>query len=291
MPEASTVTEGSLKTAQLRVHHLHTANADPEAPRVLFLGGSNFDLRLKRSVLDSGLAHRCTLLTFEPRGIGRTEHPDGEWVMLDYARDALAVMDAMGWQDAIVVGESFGGMTALHLAALAPNRVTAMVIASATAGGPAYRSFDISTFLALPRQEAAVQALCLQDSRNIALREDNPEAFASLLAQRVQFEAGFATPSIDSGGYARLLDARRDHDCTDMLAGISTPTCVLAGRFDRQARPEAQKALCDALPNATFHQFEAGHGVLFTCPEATETALDVIQSATARRANHVGYMT
>lgn len=283
MGRAATIIEGPLATARLCVHHLHAPNADPNAPRVLFLGGSNFDLRLKRSFLDSQLTCRCSVLTFEPRGIGRTERPDGDWIMQDYARDALAVMDTIGWQRAAVVGESFGGMTALHLAALAPNRITSMVIASATAGGPAHRSFDISSFLTLSREEAAAQALCLQDSRNIALREDNPQAFAALLAQRLLFEVSFASPSVDNGGYARLLDARRAHDCRDVLGQITAPTCVLAGRYDRQARPKAQQALCNALPDASFHQFDAGHGVLFAAPDATATALDAIRSATTYR--------
>ncbi len=271
--------EGPLETARLRVHHARAPHTDTAAPRVLFLGGSNFDLRYKRSALTSALASICDLATYEPRGIGRTEQPGGTWTMQDYARDALAVLDALGWTDAIVVGESFGGMTALHLAALAPDRIRRLVIASATAGGPDHRSFDISSFLALSRRDAAVEALCLQDSRNRAMRTDAPDHFATVLAARVAFEEAFADPSIASGGYARLLDARRGHDCTALLSQITQPTCILAGRFDEQARPQAQRALADGLPDAQFHLFDAGHGVLFSTPEATDTAVQFIRVA------------
>ena len=88
-----------------------------------------------------------------------------------------------------------------------------MVVASATAGGPDHRSYDISTFLDLPRETAAAEAMCLQDTRNRELRSAAPDQFAAKLSDRVAFETAFADPSIISGGYARLLDARRDHDC------------------------------------------------------------------------------
>lgn len=260
------IVEGPLPTARLTVHHL--AIRRPGAPKVLLLGGSNFDLRLKRTFLDTSVAREADLVTYEPRGIGRTEQPDGLWTMDDYARDALAVLDALEWDDALVIGESFGGMTALHLALLAPKRVYRLVLASATGGGPDHASFDISQFLKLPADEAARSALCLQDTRRIAMQESDPEGFGRALQDRLAFEKAFRAPSVASGGYARLLAARRLHDCSDRLSMIERPTSVIAGRFDRQARPDAQRALAAALPNADFTLLDAGHGVLFTDPEA-----------------------
>ncbi|MGX9355485.1 alpha/beta fold hydrolase [Roseobacteraceae bacterium S113] len=275
--------EGALRTARLTVHHL--AVTRPHAPKVLFLGGSNFDLRLKRSFLGTELARHCNLVTYEPRGIGRTQQPDGRWTMEDYARDALAVLDAVGWERASILGESFGGMTGLHVAQLAPERVSCLVVASATAGGPVHASYDISSFLDLPLQEAAEQALCLQDTRHIALRDTDPDAFAQALEARIAFETAFRDPSVDTGGYRRLLDARRGHDCTDALSAIETPTHVIAGRFDKQARPDAQSALVAALPNGSLDMFDAGHGVVFADPMATQSALRFIRAHSPPKEN------
>jgi len=199
--------------------------------------------------------------------------------MDDYAQDALAVMDALNWQDAHILGESFGGMSALHLALLAPERVLSLTVSSATAGGAEHASFDISQFIELPREDAAEQSLCLQDTRNATLRDADPEAFSKVLMQRLNFEQEFANPSISNGGYARLLAARRNHDCTNRLTEIVAQTTVIAGQYDRQARPEAQEALALALPSARFHAFNAGHGVLFTTPVATESAVAAIQKS------------
>lgn len=275
------LSEGILRTDRLSVHHLRVGPATG-VPRLLLLGGSNFDLRYKRAFLETDLVHHFDIATYEPRGIGRTEQPAGAWNMADYARDARAVMDALGWEDACVIGESFGGMTALHLALTAPARVHAMVIASATAGGPEHRSYDISTFLDLPRHEAAAQAMCLQDTRSLDLQGTNPTEFATKLAERVAFETAFADPSITNGGYSRLLDARRDHDVTAQLTAITPPTTIIAGAHDAQATPHSQRALAGSLPNAEFHMFKAGHGVLFTTPGAISLTIDVLKAATAQ---------
>ena len=280
MLDASSITEGLMSTDRLSLYHLRVTQSG--APKVLLLGGSNFDLRLKRTFLETPLSQSFDIATYEPRGIGRSDQPDGDWTMEDYALDALAFLDALGWSDIIVLGESFGGMTALHLALLAPGRVRAMVIASATAGGPVHASYDISEFLALPRKEAAVAALCLQDSRLTAMQTADPMAFSWQLKARLAFEKAFADPSISSGGYARLLAARRGHDCTHRLDQITAPVTVIAGRFDRQANPDGQRALADGLPNSRFHMFDAGHGVLFNAPDAAATAFAAIQAVAGK---------
>jgi len=264
------IIENMLITPRLTVYALRNRHLG-NRPRVLYLGGSNFDLRLKRSFLETALIEEFDFATYEPRGIGRTEHPIGDWSMADFAADALSVLDALDWPDAHVVGESFGGMTALHLASFAPRRVASLVIVSATAGGPEHRSYDISEFLSLSRKEAAAASLRLQDIRNVALAENDPAAFDEKLKDRLEFEAKFANPSIVSGGYARLLEARRRHDCTATVSQLQIPALVVAGQHDRQAAPDAQHALAQALPYAVFQEHDAGHGVLFAVPGAMQS--------------------
>ncbi|MGR3513590.1 MAG: alpha/beta fold hydrolase [Paracoccaceae bacterium] len=271
------IVEGMIATSRLALYTLRNAHTG-NRPRVLFLGGSNFDLRLKRAFLDTALVREFDFATYEPRGIGRSAQPKGAWSMADYAADALGLLDALGWDDAHILGESFGGMTALHLACAAPACVTRLVIASATAGGAEHRSYDISEYLNLSKEDAASASLRLQDSRNETLARDTPSAFAERLKDRLAFETQFATPSVVSGGYARLLEARRHHDCT-AVGKINTPSLVIAGRYDRQAAPDAQKALSDALPNSAFQLYDAGHGVLFAEAEATKDMIEFLQCA------------
>lgn len=50
--------------------------------------------------------------------------------MRDYANDAVLVLDALGWLNADVRGESFGVMVALHLAANSPLRINRLALAA-----------------------------------------------------------------------------------------------------------------------------------------------------------------
>ncbi|MEL6531575.1 MAG: alpha/beta hydrolase [Pseudomonadota bacterium] len=258
--------EGPIATDRLTLYALRSTPKRPEG-RVLLLGGSNFDLRLKRQFLTTNLAARFEILTYEPRGIGRTEQPEGAWDMADYAADAAALMDAVGWDQADIVGESFGGMTALHLGHHFPDRVARVAVISATAGGRGGGSAEIAHLLDLPRQEAAEGALKLLDTENIELSRANPKAFQARVAERMAFDAMFTEPSIESGGYHRLLNARARHDIWDALPGIRHETLVITGARDAQAPPEAQKAMAQALPNQRQWVYDAGHGLAFAMPE------------------------
>ena len=266
--------EGSISLPHVRLHHLRTRPDRESDGRILLLGGSNFDLQLKRAFLSSSFVERFEVATYEPRGIGRSDVPPGAWSMADYATDALGVLDALGWETAHLVGESFGGMTALHLALRKPERISRLVVVSATAGGPGGASYDISGFLGLPREEAAERALILQDSRAGTLRTEDPARFEAKLAARIQFETAFAARSVASGGYERLLAARRTHNIWEALPEVTVPTLVIAGMHDGQAAPEAQQKLAQALGNAVYWLRPGGHGLLFDEPDLTAEICD-----------------
>ena len=80
------------------------------------------------------LARHCRVLTFDPRGNGRSDRPrDGaaysEW---EFAADALAVLDAAQTARAVLVSLSLGAHRALILAAEHPERVAGAVFIGAS---------------------------------------------------------------------------------------------------------------------------------------------------------------
>jgi pimeloyl-ACP methyl ester carboxylesterase/predicted glycosyltransferase len=79
------------------------------------------------------LARRFRVVTFDPRGNGKSSRPETGYALEDYHRDALAVLDAAGVQRTVVVGFSDGTYPAITLAALAPELVEGLVLIGAEA--------------------------------------------------------------------------------------------------------------------------------------------------------------
>ena len=69
--------------------------------RLLFIGGSGGDLRQKPGVLEGPFAKGFDVLCFDQRGLGRSERPPGPYAMAQYADDAAALLDEVGWGGAI----------------------------------------------------------------------------------------------------------------------------------------------------------------------------------------------
>ena len=84
------------------------------------------------------LSRHCRVITFDGRGNGRSDRPAdaSAYAEVEYAADALAVLDATETDRAIVVGFSMGAQRGLVLAAEHPERVDgAIFIGPAYAGG------------------------------------------------------------------------------------------------------------------------------------------------------------
>ena len=75
------------------------------------------------------LARHFRVVTFDPRGNGRSDRPDepAAYDQSAYARDAVAVLDAAGVERAVVLSLSLGAQRALLLAAQHPERVEGAV--------------------------------------------------------------------------------------------------------------------------------------------------------------------
>lgn len=78
------------------------------------------------------LAARYRVIAPDARGHGRSTTKPDSFTFRRCALDVLAIMDRLGLSRVRAVGMSLGAKTLLHVATLAPERVEAMVIVSAT---------------------------------------------------------------------------------------------------------------------------------------------------------------
>jgi 3-oxoadipate enol-lactonase len=227
-------------------------------PPLLFVSGTGGDLRNKPNVFDGPLARSFDLLAYDQRGLGRSEKPDVPYTMADYADDAAALMESQGWDEAAVIGVSFGGMVAQELAIRHPGRVKRLVLACTSPGGAGGASFPFHEIEHLKGEARARYLIPISDTRrDAAWAQAHPDQYAMFVAM------GAADPYADEPGHAmgahRQLEARAAHDTWDRLGEIACPTMIAAGRYDGVALPAAQEGMAARIPGAKLQWFEGGH--------------------------------
>ena len=184
----------------LRMYYEHGGNSE-STRRLLLISGSGGDLRQKPNLADGPLAADFDLLAFDQRGLGQTEKPDRPYTMADYAADALALMDHVGWERCRVYGISFGGMVALELAVTAPERVERLVLGCTSPGGAGGASYPLHELSAMAPNEAADLHLRLnrpEDARRIGIHGGDVRNCAGTLSALDQLR------SQACGGGARI---------------------------------------------------------------------------------------
>ena len=259
--------------AEIRGLRMYFERAGDGAP-LLFVSGSGGDLRARPGVFEGPLAKHFDLLAYDQRGLGRTAVPEPPYTMAEYAADAAALLDHVGWERACVIGVSFGGMVAQELAVTHPERVERLVLCCTSSGGAGQPSYPLHELETLPEEERALRALELADRRmDAAWRAANPEALARIRAMmRARDAVGEGEPDRARGARAQL-EARRHHDVYDRLGAATMPTLVCAGRHDGIAPVGNSEAIVRRLPDARLEVFEGGHLFLVQDRRANEVIL------------------
>jgi len=228
-----------------------------EGPRLLFCNGSGATLASSAPVI-ARFRERFDVVAHDQRGLGRTAIPPAPYSMSDYAADAAALLDHVGWDRCAVVGISFGGMVAQELAVTWPERITRLALVCTSPGGPDRASYPIDELAALPVAESAAIALRLLDTRfTDAWLADHPHDRAMVEARADRSVAPKA--AMARQGELEQLAARRHHDVWDRLPRVTCPTLVAAGRYDGIAPPANSEAIASQIPGAELRLYEGGH--------------------------------
>jgi 3-oxoadipate enol-lactonase len=246
-------------------------------PRLLLISGTGGDLRQRPSITDSPLSANFEVLAYDQRGLGQSSIPQGPYSMADYADDAAHLLSAVGWDDALVLGISFGGMVAQELALRHRKRVRKLVLACTSSGGEGGSSFPLHELSDEDGDENVARLLELADTRfDKAWREENPDDCAGLLnVLAARAEVGKGEPRRVEG-HALQLDARRRHNTWGRLDQITCPTLVAAGRYDGIAPPDNSERLASAIPDAQLRVFDGGHLFLLQDPTAFPAIIEFL---------------
>lgn len=250
---------------------------------VLFIGGTGWDLRASPSPLDSPLTENFTVALYDQRGMGRSDKPKGPYSMRTYADDAIAVVDALGWERAHIVGYSFGGMVAQEVAINYPDSVRKLVIAASTPGGPGKSSYPVHELLHLDPYERARQGLEIADLRfTKSYQKNNPMEANEKIQRRIETQTRYMDEPGAKFGLQQQLMARAEHNCFDRLEKITARTLVLAGNHDGQAPISAQQLMAEKISNSVFVSVDGSHNFLFESNQAYDVISNFLDLSDCR---------
>lgn len=255
-----------------------------EGPPVLLLhGGPGLSGDFLDDLVDE-LEDAYRVAWYQQRGVPPSS-PVGPYDVGTAATDAVAVLDALGWDRAVVGGFSYGGNLLMHLVADRPERLRAAVaidpMGATGDGGEAGFSAGFLARLSPDR----IARMAEHDRR-----EEAGEVFddATARAAFVNYWPGyFADPgsapevpetllmsSEAAGqGYASARDAIPD--LTPRLAGSSVPTLFVHGGSSPMPVSVSQETAAAIGPDARVVVVPgAGHFIWFERPRAVRSAVD-----------------
>jgi pimeloyl-ACP methyl ester carboxylesterase len=206
---------------------------------------------------------------------------DAPYDLSDMARDAVAVLDAVGADRAHVVGASMGGMIAQTVAIEHPDRVASLTSIMSTTGEPDVGVPDPEVLLSL------VGVLAPTEDRTA--RVDGMVELARIIGTGWCFDEvrarERAVQSVeradDALGVARQLTAilASGSRAAD-LPGVSAPTVVLHGDADRLVAHSGGVRTAELVPDAELRTLERmAHDLP---PEYWSQIVDGVAAAVAR---------
>jgi 3-oxoadipate enol-lactonase len=213
------------------------------------------------------LATRLRVISFDLCASGRAERVSTARL----AADGIALLDRLGVSRAHVFGISLGGMTATWLAALAPDRLAKLCLASTPLRGlelsrtGVRRGLGLSACFARPR--ASVEPGLVKRTLSRSFVRSHPDE-VSWIEQTVRAQSASRSELL------RLAWAGVAHDARRVAGLIKAPTLVLAGPLDHMLAPPAARELACAIDGARFELIEAaGHDLTLEQPLRTATRL------------------
>jgi len=252
-----------------------------DGPPVLALhGGPGLGFEYLDDVVDE-VAVRHRVATFQQRGLSPSVI-EGAFTIAEAVDDIVAVLDALGWETAYLVGHSWGGHLAFHAAAAIPDRLAGVLAidplgAVGDGGAEAFGAELVARLKpgSLPRLE---ELAAKEEAEGLSLDEEVeqlrllwPSYFADP-ATAPEMPPVRMAPGSSEGLYGEVV--ARLPDVEAALPSITVPVGVLVGEGSPMPTT-AGSDTAERIPGAWSHvEPGAGHFVWIESPGAVLAAMD-----------------
>jgi 3-oxoadipate enol-lactonase len=229
---------------------IHAELEGPDSAPVLMLSNSlGTNLHMWDEQVGPFTQH-FRLLRYDRRGHGRSSVPKGPYTMERLGRDVLGVLDELGIQKMNWCGLSMGGMVGMWLGAKAANRIEKLILSNTAAYFPDRSVWDGRIKFVREKGLAGIVDANMERWFTKDFRERSPVAMAKMREM-------FLATNVE--GYVGCGEAIRDMDHRPLLAKITAPTLVIAGRHDPATTLEAGEFIQEHIPGAQIAILDAAH--------------------------------
>ena len=244
---------------------IHAEIEGQEGAPVLMLSNSlGTDLHMWDDQVAAFTQH-FRLLRYDRRGHGKSDAPKGPYSMERLGRDVLGVLDALGIAKINWCGLSMGGMVGQWLGGNAQNRIDKLILSNTACYYPDKTMWDARIKLVTEKGLEGMVDGNMERWFTKDFRERSPQATGRI---RTMFLG------TKRDGFLGCCEAIRAMDHRPLLAKITAPTLVIAGRHDPATPLEGNEFIKQHIPGAKLAVLEAAHIANVEQPQAyTDTVL------------------
>jgi pimeloyl-ACP methyl ester carboxylesterase/DNA-binding winged helix-turn-helix (wHTH) protein len=208
-----------------------------------------------------GLARQHTLVRYDERGCGLSDHDVSDFSLDAFVQDLETVVDDLGLERFPLLGVSQGGAVAVAYAARHPDRVSRMVLYGAYVQGRTRRATTDEQ-----RREAALQLEMVRlgwgrddpTFRRFFTSSFIPDAPAELWESFAELLRRTSSPT----NAVRLIEAWDDMDVSEEAVRVTAPTLVLHARDELRVPFEQARRFASLIPGARFVPLDSRNHLL-----------------------------
>ena len=205
------------------------------------------------------LASFSRLILFDKRGTGMSDRVsnDGLSTLEQRMDDVRAVLDAVGSENAALLGHSEGSSMSVLFAATYPERSRALVLVGAFA--KRLRTDDYPWAPSLEERLATIEEVERDWGVGLDITDYAPHEDPALL----EWYSTCLRRSASPGAAAALLRMNSQIDTRHILSTVRVPTLVLSRTGDRDVTVDEGRWLASQIPNARFVELPGDEHLLW----------------------------
>ena len=204
---------------------------------LVLIAGLGADSSLFKPYTDR-LAEKYKVLIFDNRGAGKTDKPDLPYSIPMMAEDTASLLEALGVEEAFLLGVSLGGRIAMEFTLQHPGTVRKLILVSAAP--------SVQTKL-------------------------------SVFPKIIKYVRSMRKSGQPYNAFIRQLNASAGYDCTERLKELNLPVLIAYGKKDRSVTQTQVAEMGEAIRGSRTIAFRGGHlFFLFRAEEFTNEILNFL---------------